>query len=72
MPKIERFEDVTCWQEARALTRAVYAVARAEPLASDFRLRNQLTGAAVSTMTNIAASPLPPGHDLPSRFIASS
>ncbi len=54
MAKIERFEDLRCWQEARTLTRDVYRLASEGPLARDFRLRNQLTVAAVSVMTNIA------------------
>jgi len=54
MAKIERFEDLTCWQEARELTRAVYRLVADGKLARDFRLRDQLTAAAVSVMTNIA------------------
>lgn len=54
MAKIERFEDLRCWQEARTLTRDVYRLASERPLARDFRLRDQLTAAAVSVMTNIA------------------
>jgi four helix bundle protein len=54
MAKIERFEDLKCWQEARALTRAVYRLARHGAMSRDFRLRDQLTAAAVSILTNIA------------------
>lgn len=54
MPKIERFEDLRCWQKAREMTSEVYELADSSDLASDFRLRDQLTGAAVSTMSNIA------------------
>lgn len=54
MAKVERFEDLTCWQEARALTNGVYRLARDGALAKDFRLRGQLTGAAVSVMSSIA------------------
>lgn len=54
MAKIERFEDLTCWQEARLLTNRVYKLVRKGALATDFRLRDQLTGAAISVMTNIA------------------
>jgi four helix bundle protein len=54
MAKVERFEDLRCWQAARGLTREVYALARTGPLARDFRLRDQLTAASVSAMTNIA------------------
>lgn len=54
MPKIERLEDLRCWQEARDLTSGVYDLAESTGLGNDYRLRNQLTGAAVSTMSNIA------------------
>ena len=54
MARIDRFEDLKCWQQARALTNAVYGLARSEPLSKDFRLCNQLTSAAVSVMSNIA------------------
>lgn len=54
MAKVERFEDLTCWQEARALTNAIYQLVGDKPLSQDFRLRDQLTSASVSVMTNIA------------------
>lgn len=54
MPKIDRFEDLKCWQAARELVQEIYGLCSTEPLASDFRLRNQLTSASVSVMTNIA------------------
>jgi len=54
MPKIERFEDLRCWKKARELTSAVYDLIKASGLSNDYRLRDQLTGAAVSTMSNIA------------------
>jgi four helix bundle protein len=50
---IKRFEDLTAWIESRALTNGVYAIAKG-PLARDFRLRDQITGAAISIMNNIA------------------
>jgi four helix bundle protein len=52
--KIEQFEDLRCWQEARELTRCVYGLCAIDPIRSDYRLRNQLTGAALSVMSNIA------------------
>jgi four helix bundle protein len=52
--KIEQFEDLRCWQEARELTRCVYRLCTVDPIRSDYRLRNQLTGAALSVMSNIA------------------
>lgn len=54
MPTIERFEDLRCWQKARSITNKVYRLARNSEVSGDFRLRDQLTGAAVSTMSNIA------------------
>jgi four helix bundle protein len=54
MAKVEQFEDLRCWQEARKLAQDVYALSNAGPLRRDYRLRSQLTGAAVSVMSNIA------------------
>ena len=54
MAKVERFEDLICWQEARKLAREIYAVTKSGDLARDFGLRDQLQRAAVSAMTNIA------------------
>jgi four helix bundle protein len=53
--RIERFEDIRAWQEARALTNAVYEAVRQSPrFSSDYKLREQIQGAAVSVMSNIA------------------
>jgi four helix bundle protein len=52
--KLEKFEDLLAWQEARQLTRKVYALASHPPLSRDFGLRDQLQRAAVSVMSNIA------------------
>jgi len=53
--KIERFEDLQCWQEARKLVNLVYAaVKRSKEFQKDFRLVGQITDAAVSSMSNVA------------------
>jgi four helix bundle protein len=53
--KIERFEDIEAWQEARKLVRLVYeAVNKNAEFKRDFRLVNQIQAAAVSSMSNIA------------------
>jgi four helix bundle protein len=54
MAKIERFEDLICWQKARELVNLVYSVSRDNDLSRDYGLRDQLRRAAVSSMTNIA------------------
>jgi four helix bundle protein len=52
--KIERFEDIEGWQEARVLARMVYEVSSMGQFARDFRLRRQIEDATASVMANIA------------------
>jgi four helix bundle protein len=51
MSKVERFEELRVWQEARALANALYDAT--EEL-RDFAFRDQLRRAAISAMNNIA------------------
>ena len=52
--RIERFEDIQAWQEARKLTAQIYKLTRVEPFSRDFGLKDQIQRAAVSVMENIA------------------
>lgn len=53
--KIQRFEELECWKEARKLVNMVYeSVKRSVDFQKDFRLSSQITGAALSSMSNIA------------------
>ena len=54
MARVERFEDLFAWQNARVLTRKIYMITRRGAFAKDFGLRNQIQRAAVSVMSNIA------------------
>jgi four helix bundle protein len=54
MPLIQRFEDIQAWQEARVLLKMIYGLTNKEHFAKDFGMRDQIRGAAVSAMTNIA------------------
>ncbi len=54
MAKIERFEDVKAWQQAREMTNMVYDVTEAGTFSRDFSLRDQIRRAAGSIMHNIA------------------
>jgi len=54
MAKVERFEDLVCWQKARELVNMVYEITKTGPLAKDYKLKDQLRSAAVSSMSNIA------------------
>ena len=53
--KIKRFEELECWKEARRLVGLVYEAVKGNPgFQKDLRLSSQITGAAVSSMSNIA------------------
>lgn len=52
--KIERFEDIKAWQEARRLANIVYGFTKRPGFSKDFGLRDQMQRAAVSVMANIA------------------
>ena len=48
------FEDLDSWKEARKLVRGVYELTRAEKLARDFGLVDQVRRSSVSIMSNVA------------------
>jgi four helix bundle protein len=52
--KIERFEGVQGWQEARKLTKDIYKLTRTSPFQRELRLCEQIQDASVSVMANIA------------------
>jgi four helix bundle protein len=52
--QIKSFEDLHIFQEARTLTKRIYALTNSGGLAKDFRLGDQMRRAAVSILSNIA------------------
>ena len=54
MSRIDRFEDLKCWQASRELVRLVYHACEEGKLSKDFDTRGQIKRAALSTMNNIA------------------
>ncbi len=52
--KIDKFEDLDCWKQARVLVKLIYKVTSKGPFAKDFELRDQMRGAGISIMNNIA------------------
>jgi four helix bundle protein len=54
MAKVRRFEDLICWQKARALANTIHNLSRHAEFSRDFRLRDQILDAAGSVMHNIA------------------
>lgn len=52
--KLTRFEDLECWKEAQKLVTMVYeAIRESKTFQSDYRLKDQSIGAAISVMGNI-------------------
>jgi four helix bundle protein len=54
MAKVQRFEDLICWQKARILVREIYKVTERQKFCRDFDLKSQIRRAAISVMNNIA------------------
>lgn len=54
MATIQRFEELEVWKKARLLSQKIYPLTFKDPVASDFRLKDQLRGSAGSIMDNIA------------------
>jgi four helix bundle protein len=54
MGRIERFEDIDCWKEARQLVKLVYSLTNKRSFSIDRGLKDQIQRAAISIMSNIA------------------
>lgn len=54
MSKIERFEDLQCWQKSRELVKYTFTITQSDNLVKEYDLKSQLRRAALSTMNNIA------------------
>ena len=52
--RIESFEDLEIWKEARRLTTIIYRVSSGSKFSKDFALRDQIRRAVISIMSNIA------------------
>lgn len=52
--KIERFEDLEIWKEARVLCKAIFEITSIEPFNIDFKFRDQIRASSGSIMDNIA------------------
>ncbi|RPI74691.1 MAG: four helix bundle protein [Desulfobacteraceae bacterium] len=54
MARINKFEEMEVWQNARTLVPLIYALCKEESFMRDFGLRDQIQRASVSIMSNIA------------------
>ena len=54
MSKIDRFEDLRCWQASRKLVNMIYGIAESGKLMRDYDTKSQIKRAALSCMSNIA------------------
>ena len=54
MSKIERFEDLEVWQEARSFAKKIFEITHDPGFPKDFGYINQINNAAGSLMDNIA------------------
>lgn len=52
--KIERFEDLEIWQEARSLSKYIFDITEKDPFCEDFKLKDQIRSSSGSIMDNIA------------------
>ena len=52
--RIEKFEDIDAWKEARKLNKIIYRISTRDPFKRDFGLTSQIQRASISVMANIA------------------
>lgn len=53
MATIQKFEDLEVWKKPRILSAKVYPLTFKEPIAGDFRMKDQMRGSVGSIMDNI-------------------
>lgn len=52
--KIDRFENLNIWEEARELYKIIFALTLTDPFDKDYRLKDQIRASSGSIMDNIA------------------
>ena len=57
--KIDRFEDMEIWKEARELAKFVFDLTSREPFINDFRFRDQISATAGSTAKGMTGRQTP-------------
>jgi four helix bundle protein len=52
--KVEMFEDLEIWKDARALCKYIFEITEKAPFCKDYNLRDQIRSSSGSAMDNIA------------------
>ncbi|MEO8664184.1 MAG: four helix bundle protein [Ignavibacteria bacterium] len=52
MGRINKFEDLICWQKSRVLVKEIYEISCYDYFGRDFALKDQLRKAAISIALN--------------------
>ncbi len=69
MAKINRFEELICWQKARIIMKDLYSVTKKGDFAKDYSLKDQIRRAGISVMLNIAEGFCRKSHKEFSQFL---
>jgi four helix bundle protein len=54
MSKVDRFEDLDVWKNARKLSNLIYRITQNEKFSRDYGLKDQIRRASVSVVSNIS------------------
>ncbi len=54
MSKVDKFEDLICWQKARLLVKEIYQATHKGDFSKDYDAKSQIRRASLSSMSNIA------------------
>ena len=54
MAKVDKFEDLICWQKARLLVKEIYKATSKGDFSRDYDAKSQIRRASLSSMSNIA------------------
>jgi len=54
MAKINKFEDLICWQKARQITKDIYTITSQGKFERDWSLKDQIRRASISILLNIS------------------
>ncbi len=54
MAKIDKFDDIEAWKQAREIIKLIYQISSEGAFSRDFALRDQIRRATVSIISNIA------------------